>query len=369
MADRDLAVKTLTTGIKLGILGGGQLGRMSAMAAARLGIDVIIYCPEADSPASAVSKHTICAGYDDKQALKSFADQVDFISYEFENIPVETVSYLNSLKPNIVQPSQSLLDVSQNRIKEKTFLNAQEIKTARWAEIKTAGDIKAVLGQWNASEAILKTARFGYDGKGQIRVKPDNAAQVAEFLNVNSSNQFILEELVAFTHEMSIIIARDINGNTVTYDPMLNDHKNHILHTTTVNAAVSKMADVKAQEIAIKVANAVNLIGILTVELFHTQNGDILANEIAPRTHNSGHWTIDACAVSQFENHVRCVCGLSAGSTQRHSDAIMLNLIGDDVLDIDRYMNQSDTYLHLYGKREIVTGRKMGHVTFLKPKT
>lgn len=360
---------TLQTGITLGILGGGQLGRMSAMAAARLGIRVVIFCPETDSPASLVSAKTIIASYDDEVALKQFANECDFISYEFENIPVKTVLYLNSLKKGIVNPSHKLLEVSQDRIKEKTFLNSHGIKTTQWAEVHSFKDIKSTLKSWNNTVAILKTARFGYDGKGQAKIGLNDEKNADLFFQSHQGNQFILEQMVDFSHEMSIIIARDIHGKTVTYDPMLNEHKNHILHKTYVNASVSKMVGQQAHEIAQVVANRVDLVGILTVELFYTKDGRILANEIAPRTHNSGHWSIDACSVSQFENHVRCVCGLPVGASMRHSDAEMLNLIGDDIHNIDPYLNQNDACLHLYGKHEAREGRKMGHITFLKPKS
>lgn len=369
MVDRELSVKKLSDGITLGILGGGQLGRMSAMAAARLGIDVIIFCPEKNGPASFVCKETIIANYDDLSALERFTSQCDFISYEFENIPIKTIDYINSLKAGIVTPSRALLEVSQDRIKEKSFLNSLGIETTRWAEVITQDDVLKALKAWNAEQAILKTARFGYDGKGQIKIDLHDLSLATDFIKEHKSNTFILEEMVDFSHEISIIIARDFSGKTVTYDPMLNEHKNHILHKTFVNQGVSKVAGTRVQDIAKLVANAVNLVGVLTIELFIGKNGKILVNEIAPRTHNSGHWSIDACIVSQFENHVRCVCGLPAGSTTRHSDAEMLNLIGDDINTIDPYFTQNDTYVHLYGKHEARAGRKMGHITFLKPKS
>lgn len=362
-------MKKLSEGITLGILGGGQLGRMSTMAAARLGIDVVIFCPEQNAPASLVSKETIIADYDDQTALREFVSKCDYISYEFENIPIKTIEYINSLKSDIVHPSHQLLDVSQDRIKEKTFLNSLGIKTARWSAVTNTDDVEKTFSVWNAQHAILKTARFGYDGKGQIKVSLENLPSANDFMHNHKGNAFILEEMIDFSHEMSVIIARDHHGKTVTYDAMLNEHKNHILHKTIVNRQVSEMAGAQIDEIAQKVANAVNLVGVLTVELFFTKDGKILANEIAPRTHNSGHWTIDACTVSQFENHVRCVCGLPAGATTRHSDAEMLNLIGDDIYKIDPYLNQNDTYVHLYGKHEARDGRKMGHITFLKPKS
>ncbi len=354
--------------ITLGILGGGQLGRMSAMAAARLGISVVIFCPDENSPASYVCKENIIANYDDKAALKKFSDKTDFISYEFENIPIETIDYLNSLKQDSVLPDKSLLNVSQDRIKEKTFLNDHGIKTTRWSSTSDINDIKNTLKSWGGNEFILKTTRFGYDGKGQIKCDIKDTDELNKFLNDTDGQGIIMEELVDFACEISIIVARDIEGNSETYGPMLNEHKNHILHKTTVPSNISEATESKALGIAKDIAETINLIGVLTVEFFVCKDGGVLVNEIAPRTHNSGHWSIDACCVSQFENHVRTVCGLPVGSTARHSNATMLNIIGDDVNNIDDLLGADNGCLYLYGKRQARTGRKMGHITFIKPK-
>lgn len=362
-------MKNLSEGITLGILGGGQLGRMSAMAAARLGIKVIVLCPEENSPASHVCDEIIISDYDNIQNLEIFTEKCDYISYEFENIPVKTIDYISSLNKSVINPSRKLLDVSQDRIKEKTFLNTLGIQTTEWGEVKDYSDVSRLLNLWNVDFGIIKTARFGYDGKGQEKIKKGDEKATEDFLRMHTGNQFILEKPVTFIHEMSVIIARDMHGKSVCYDTMLNEHLNHILHKTTVNSAVSALPKSNIVQIAECIADAIDLIGVLTVELFCLENGQILANEIAPRTHNSGHWTIDACSVSQFENHVRCVCGLDVGSASRHSDAEMLNLIGNDVLNIQSYIRQDNTCVHLYGKTEIKNGRKMGHVTFLKPKT
>ncbi len=356
----------------LGILGGGQLGRMSAIAAAQLGISVIILCPEENSPASKVAKHTIIAAYDDKDALKSLSEQTDIISYEFENIPVQTIEYLESLKPKSVLPEKTLLHVSQDRIKEKQFLNENGIETARWKYVKTLDDIKSTAAIWNADGFILKTTRFGYDGKGQIKCDTnhiENDLNLEAFLEDTKDQDIIMEDLIDFSCEISVVMARDKDKKSNSYGPMLNDHRNHILHTTTVPSGVSKKTADQALDCAQKIADAVNLTGVLTVEYFVRTDGSVLVNEIAPRTHNSGHWTIDACAISQFENHVRTVCGLPVGSTQRHSDAQMLNLIGDDINNITPYLNDDNACVHLYGKKDARAGRKMGHITTLKSKT
>ncbi len=357
--------------ITLGILGGGQLGRMSAMAAARLGIATVIFCPEEDSPASHVAIGTMVAAYNDEEALKAFADKCNFITYEFENIPVETIEYLESLKAAPIYPEKALLLVSQDRIKEKSFINDLAIKTTRWKEISNIDDIKAAVNDWNASSFILKTTRFGYDGKGQIKCNAldlDSNSELSAFLEKVNGQGLIMEEPVDFTCEVSVIIARDVHGNSQTYGPMLNEHKNHILHKTTVPCGIDQGLNDRAIEIAKTIADEVNLIGVLTVEFFVCKDGSVLVNEIAPRTHNSGHWSIDACAVSQFENHVRTVCGLPVGSSTRHSDAVMLNLIGDDINNIDQYLTDPYTCVHLYGKKEARNARKMGHITFLETK-
>lgn len=346
----------------IGILGGGQLGRMSAMAAARLGIKTHILTPETDSPASHVAARTIVADYSDKAALKEFAKSVDAISYEFENIPVETVQYLKKLKP--VYPDDYLLEIAQHRWHEKQFLNNIGIPTAKWAKACSADQVHATLEEWGVTDCILKTARFGYDGKGQIKISKNTDIDAA-FASLQS-DEVIIESLVAFSCEISVIVARDRFGKTAVYDVVLNEHKNHILSKTTAPAPLAPALLAKAKKLGKKVADEVGLVGVLALELFVTKDGKILANEIAPRTHNSGHWTIDACAVSQFENHVRTVAGLPVGSAKRHSDAIMLNLIGDDIALVDHYIGKADACIHLYGKPEVRAGRKMGHITFIR---
>ncbi len=350
--------------LTLGILGGGQLGRMSALAAANLGIEVHIYTPEQDSPASKVSAKTIVASYDNHSALKEFAQSVDAITYEFENIPVETILFLKDIKP--VFPDEKLLLTSQDRIIEKTFLNNIGIDTTRWKSFKSIDDINDAFKEWSSSSVILKTTRFGYDGKGQHKYKKgDNINETLRDLK----GDIIIEEIVDFDCEISVICARDSENNMVTYGPMLNEHQNHILHLTTIPAGIPDDLSQKAIQLIENLAQAIDLKGVLTLELFVTKDGRLLANEIAPRTHNSGHWSMDACLYSQFDNHIRAVCGLAVMEPQRHSDAKMLNLIGNDILGTEKYISKPGAYLHNYGKKEIREGRKMGHINFISPKS
>lgn len=349
----------------LGILGGGQLGRMSAMAAARLGIQTHILCPESDPPAGQVSAKTYTAPYTDKKALKAFAAGVDVISYEFENIPVETVRFLQTLKP--VFPDDRLLEIAQHRPSEKQFLNDIGIPTARWAAVTHPDDVLNTLQDWLATDCILKTTRFGYDGKGQTKFRLDG--NLAKTWAELSSHEIIVEEIIDFKCEISCVVARDQFGTIEIFDPVRNEHKDHILSKTIAPADLDPAILRKARKYTSDLAKEIDLVGVLALEMFVTRDGKILANEIAPRTHNSGHWTIDACAVSQFEQHVRAVCGLPLGSAKRHSDATMLNLIGQDVKIIPDYLGKAHACVHLYGKDDVRAGRKMGHITLLKPLT
>ncbi len=348
--------------ITLGILGGGQLGRMSALAAANLGISVVIFTSEKNSPASLVAAKTIIADYTDERALKEFSKIVDVISYEFENIPIETIHFLQKLKP--VYPNEKLLEVSQDRRSEKNFLGSIKIPTGRYAPVDKPQDMLDTLEKWNADSCILKTTRFGYDGKGQARYTSDS--NIDTLWTQFNGAPLIMEEIIDFDCEISVIVARDATGKTIHYDPGLNEHKNHILSKTTVPAPLDKNVLSEAVSLAEKLAKDVNLRGVLTLELFVTKDNRLLANEIAPRTHNSGHWTIDACAHSQFENHVRAVCGLPVIEPHRHSPCEMHNLIGDDINLIEKYQRQENACLHDYGKQDIRPGRKMGHITILK---
>jgi 5-(carboxyamino)imidazole ribonucleotide synthase len=347
---------------RLGILGGGQLGRMSALAAANLGIESVVFTPEENSPASQVVRRTIVAPYEDENALREFVQSVDAITYEFENIPLTAIAYLRALKPVI--PDCSVLEISQHRVREKEFLNSQGVATARWKAATSFDHVTATLKKWNSDACILKTCRFGYDGKGQIKLTSgdDHAAAWREL----GSQDNIIEELIDFECEISVVLARDVFGKTEIYDPVLNSHVNHILSETIAPAPLPEDILDQARRYSLKIADALDLVGVLAIEFFVTRDGRVLANEMAPRPHNSGHWTMNACAVSQFENHVRTVCGLPVGKAGRHSDARMINLIGQDVDMAESYLSQPDACIHLYGKTEARPGRKMGHVNLLE---
>ncbi|MGE4313068.1 MAG: 5-(carboxyamino)imidazole ribonucleotide synthase [Pseudobdellovibrionaceae bacterium] len=347
----------------LGIVGGGQLGRMSAMAAARLGIKCIIYNDAEECPARDVAYQTIVGAYDDKAALEEFARACDVITYEFENIPVETVRFLNETTP--VYPDAALLEVSQHRCREKDYLNKSGATTTSYLPVHQAEDIAKAFTIWGDAALILKTSRFGYDGKGQIKVKQDDdyAASIAAL----GSDDLIAEKIVPFDHEISVIVARDADGGVLTYEPSLNHHENHILKTSTVPAKLPPALLEKARQMAATLAENVQLRGVMGVEFFVTKDGAVLANEIAPRPHNSGHWTIDACSASQFEQHVRAAVGWPVAPVIRHSDAVMTNLLGAEILDVGKSVEQSGYCVHNYGKASVKEGRKMGHVTQLYP--
>jgi 5-(carboxyamino)imidazole ribonucleotide synthase len=350
--------------ITLGIVGGGQLGRMTAMAAARLGVETHIYCPETDAPASQVCARTYRGAYDDREMLTRFADSVDVVTYEFENIPVDTIRFLLKYKP--VFPDARVLETAQDRIREKRFLNEIGLPTAGWREIGSAADIAGNIAALPGDGFILKTARGGYDGKGQVAFgRNDDTAALWHQLQTDAA---ILEEKLAFEAELSVIVARDKTGQTAIYGPMLNEHSNHILARTIAPAPVPPQVAEEARGMGMRLAEAIDLVGVIALELFLTAEGKLVANEIAPRPHNSGHWTIDACAVSQFEQHVRTVCGYPVGAPGRHSDAVMHNLIGAEAADLEPWIEREGACIHLYGKYEIRDGRKLGHVTLLSPR-
>ncbi len=454
----------------IGILGGGQLGRMSALAAATLGLRTHIYCPEEDAPAAQVTPLITQAAYDNQCELKRFAESVDVITYEFENIPLETIEFLENLKP--VYPSSKTLAISQNRLIEKDFLNKAGISTAPWAAASCAADIDAFLKAHKTPECILKTTRFGYDGKGQLKHKDTSSSQES-FLKLGG-DELIIEGIIDFAYEASIIVARDYSGKCEVFPLTRNEHKNHILdkshfpfdtqqptgaarpdgfqdgasgmdskipdgankgasgaathgapveitalsglsqdgascansgssapisagaaaghggaysgphinssgpilsHAPLEPCAAARHADDaatddierRASELAVKLAEELNLIGLIAIEFFVLKDGSLLANEIAPRPHNSGHWTMDGCNVSQFEQHVRAVSGLPLRTPVPHSAVTMVNLIGSDVERVPAYLAMDNACVHLYGKGEARDGRKMGHVNLLGP--
>jgi 5-(carboxyamino)imidazole ribonucleotide synthase len=356
-------VRTLTApvppGGTIGILGGGQLGRMLAMAAARLGLKTHIYSDEANAPAFQVSDAHTQARYDDEAALARFAEACAAITFEFENIPESAVALLATRKP--VNPCAAALAPTQDRLKEKQLAASLGLTTAPFFNIESASDAKA-FAQLGGS-GILKTRRFGYDGKGQAKVSSVEETERA-FASFKGA-PCILEGFVDFAFEASVIAARGRDGSFAAYDPPENHHADHILRRSTVPGRLTPAQGEEAKAIARKIMEALNYVGVMCVELFVQKDGALLVNEIAPRVHNSGHWTIDACLVSQFEQHIRAVAGWPLGSSARHSDAVMENLIGEDARDWQALAAKGGA-LHLYGKSEIRQGRKMGHITWLK---
>jgi 5-(carboxyamino)imidazole ribonucleotide synthase len=336
---------------------------MLAMAAARLGIDVHIYAPEKISPAARVSSAFTCAAYDDKTALRAFAEAVDVVTTEFENVPAATCEILADHIP--VRPHARALEIAQDRVAEKSFLNEQGIGTAPWRAVTTTPDLDNALAALG-TPSILKTRRLGYDGKGQARIMAADDAPAA--LAEMSAQPAILEGFIAFEREISVIVARGVDGAIACYDPGENEHEDGILRRTTIPAAISEVTREAAFKIARKIVRSLDYIGVMGVEMFVTPEGEILVNEVAPRVHNTGHWTIEGCAISQFEQHVRAVCGWPLGSTERHSDAVMTNLLGAEADDWHALASQPQG-VHLYGKGASRPGRKMGHVTTLSPKT
>ena len=346
----------LPPGSTIGILGGGQLGRMLSVAAARLGLRCHIYDPSPDPPAADVAHAVTTAPYSDSAALAAFAKCVDVITYEFENIPTTALDTLERLKP--IRPNRTALATSQDRLTEKAFLRGLGLQTAPFAAVTTAAELDAALAEIG-TPSILKTTRLGYDGKGQMRLQ--TSADAGPALAAMSGATCILEGFIDFTHEISVIAARAADGSVSAYDPGENVHRAGILHSTTVPARLSPGQRSDAVLIAARILNALDYIGVIGVELFVTP-GALIVNEIAPRVHNSGHWTQNGCAVDQFEQHVRAVAGWPLGDGGRHSDIRMENLIGDDILRVPELAKQRDTALHLYGKPEARPGRKMGHV-------
>ena len=357
-------IAIIKPGSVIGILGGGQLGRMISIAAARLGYRCHIFSDVTDSPAGQVSDAVTVASYSNLESLRSFAESVDVVTMEFENIPEEPVLYLDQL--TFVRPSPKVLSVAQDRLVEKNFMNSIGVETTPYVAIHTASDLVDGVSKLGLP-SVLKTTRLGYDGKGQVRLQ--DASDIGGAFTKLREQQGILEQWVPFTLEISVIVARSSDGEIISYGPAENRHVNHILDTTIVPARISQGVASKAERIARKVAEKLNLVGLLAVEMFVARDGKVLVNEIAPRPHNSGHWTIDACKVCQFQQLIRAICGLPLGSPERLFDAEMKNLIGDDVKRWADSIINPDTRLHLYGKSEIRPGRKMGHVTHLKPLT
>ncbi|KJZ30876.1 phosphoribosylaminoimidazole carboxylase [Paracoccus sp. S4493] len=333
----------------IGILGGGQLGRMLSAAASRLGLRCHIFEPGA-APAGDVAWRVTTAPYEDEAALRSFAESVDVITYEFENVPTSALDLLESLRP--IRPGRRALAVSQDRLTEKTFLTDIGLTVAPFADVADQGALDDAIARIGRP-SILKTRRMGYDGKGQVRI----GEGPADWTGAPS----VLEGFVNFTAEISVIIARGTDGQVAAFDPGLNVHEGGILRTTTVPCGLPGRVTTDAVLIAARIANALDYVGVLGVELFVTPEG-LIVNEIAPRVHNSGHWTQTGCAVDQFEQHIRAVAGLPLGDGKRHVDVVMENLIGDDMDRVPALLAQPRTQVHLYGKGQARPGRKMGHV-------
>ncbi|MCC7274339.1 MAG: 5-(carboxyamino)imidazole ribonucleotide synthase [Alphaproteobacteria bacterium] len=350
-------------GATIGILGGGQLGRMLALAAAGLGYRAHVFTPEEDSPAAQVSAAATVADYGDLDALARFAAAVDVVTFEFENVPAATAAHLAARVP--VHPSPRILAIAQDRLAEKRFLRDIGVAIADFVPVDDRAGLDAAVAALGLP-AVLKTVRLGYDGKGQAMIGAAGDLDAAFAALAGAAG--VLEAFVDFRMEASVVVARGVDGTMAAYVPVENRHVHHILDTTIAPADLSPDRADAATAIARHIAGRLGLVGLLAVEMFVGRDGRILVNELAPRPHNSGHWTIDACRTSQFEQHVRAVCGLPLGSPERHSDAVMKNLIGDEVRLWREALADPTAKLHLYGKTEARPGRKMGHVTRVGPR-
>jgi 5-(carboxyamino)imidazole ribonucleotide synthase len=363
---RDHPEGPLPPGSVIGILGGGQLGRMTALAAARFGYCCHVFTPEADAPAAQVSWRTTIADWRDEQALAAFAAACDVVTYEFENIPAVAATSVARHAP--LRPGADVLATCQDRISEKRFLGAIGVPTARWMPAWDAASLRHAIADIGYP-TVLKSARLGYDGKGQVAISPGTDLDGAwSEMAAAGESVGVVEAWVDFALEISVLAARSVAGEAATYVPVENRHENHVLRRTVAPAPIDAGVAARADEIARRTVERLGLVGVLAVEMFVGIDGTVLVNELAPRPHNSGHWTIDACAVSQFEQCVRAIAGLPLGPTQRHADAVMDNLLGSEA---DRWRELTcdpDARLHLYGKHEARAGRKMGHVTRLIPK-
>jgi 5-(carboxyamino)imidazole ribonucleotide synthase len=351
----------LKPGDTIGILGGGQLGRMLAMAAARLGLRCHVFSPDPDSPAFDVVLHASCAEYADVEALELFANDVDIITYEFENVPSAAAMLLAARRP--VLPNRKILETTQDRLAEKDFVKRLGIGTADYADVSSAQELRAAIGKIGLP-AVIKTRRFGYDGKGQAIVRDgEDPDRIWEDLGTKSA---ILEAFVPFEREISVIAARSASGEVECFDVTENEHRDHILKFSYAPARISDALAAQARDIAETIANALDYVGVLAVEMFVVPNAagpQVLVNEIAPRVHNSGHWTLDGASISQFEQHIRAIAGWPLGKPVRHGPVTMTNLIGDEINGYGQWLTVPGATVHLYGKGPPRPGRKMGHVT------
>lgn len=352
----------LAPGSVIGILGGGQLGRMLATAGAELGFDIHVYDPAPDNPAGRIAARAYCAPWDDAGAVGSFAAKCDAVTYEFENVPLEAVETAASAAP--LRPGTRSLALTQDRVTEKTFIREAGAGTADFAPVASLEELKSALETIGAP-AILKTRRFGYDGKGQAVIRSEN--DLAAAWEAVGGQPSILEAMVNFTRELSVVAGRGLDGKMAIYPLGENRHAGGILRETVAPAEVDELTLAEAERIARALGDGMDHVGVFAVELFDLGGGTLLVNEIAPRVHNTGHWTMDACACGQFEQHMRAVAGWPLGDPSAHSRAVMTNLIGHDVDAWETLAGDADARLHLYGKRETRDGRKMGHVTRLGP--
>lgn len=353
--------RTFLPGSTIGVMGGGQLGRMFAIAARRMGYRVEIFTPEKNGPASQFADRTLEANYDDEVAVHRFCRRIDVLTFEFENIPAETIAWCT--RDVEVRPHGRVLEIAQHRLREKNFLRENGFPIPPFHTVRTAAELNAAVEEIGR-DAILKTASFGYDGKGQQTI---SSRDLDEVWRARSAEELILERAVDFEKEISVILARDPMGEIKVFPIAENVHRNHILDVTTVPAKTTGQTAGTAVALASAIAEKLDLVGLLAVEMFVDKNGEVLVNELAPRPHNSGHWSIEGCVTSQFEQHVRAVCGLPLGATDLLRPTAMANLLGDVWQDGEpnwaAALAEPGVHLHLYGKTEARPRRKMGHLT------
>jgi 5-(carboxyamino)imidazole ribonucleotide synthase len=358
------AAKIFNPGSTIGILGSGQLGRMLALAARSMGYRVAVYSPERNSPAGVIADLEVAAAYEDLDQVRKFACEVDVITFEFENVPFATTAAAAEFA--VVRPEGSVLHTTQNRLREKNFLKQHGFPTTGFAQVQTLEDLLQAVDSLGLP-GVLKTADFGYDGKGQVKIRSREEAGAA--IASMKGQIAIYEAFVDFVCELSVVAARTVSGEFSAFPVFQNEHRNHILDVTFAPADLPAATKEAAVEIARGILEKLSVVGLLTVEMFLTRDGRVLVNELAPRTHNSGHLTIDACSTSQFEQQVRAVCGLPLGSTELLRPAAMANLLGDVWSSGEPRWSQAlrdpAVTLHLYGKSEPRPGRKMGHITVL----
>jgi 5-(carboxyamino)imidazole ribonucleotide synthase len=351
----------LKPGATIGILGGGQLGRMLALAAARLGLECHVFSSERDACSFQVASRATWAEFSDEAALEAFARDCDVITYEFENVPATAAAFLAARKP--VLPDPKVLETTQDRLVEKDFVARLRIGTAPYAAVGNAGELAAAVAKIGLP-AVLKTRRLGYDGKGQVKIR--KAADAAAAWRALNEAPCILEGFIDFEQEVSVVAARSADGKVVSFDVTHNEHRDHILKVSRAPAPIPPALAAEARRIAGRIAKAFGYVGVLAVEMFVVRHGrtrQLLVNEIAPRVHNSGHWTIDGATVSQFEQHIRAIAGWPLGQPVRLGRVEMVNLIGAEVETYRRWLTVPGASVHLYGKGEARPGRKMGHVT------